>query len=178
MFSSGYYQIFKNNFFYRTSWVGACKGLSVNCRRRWKMSHSEKWGNENVKVRFLQVAMRNTSWKVSKYGVVFWSVFSPNTGKYGPEETPYLDHFHAVNLIILFICKNFRVINSLLLTFTKFWSIRPLRCQLHTIMKVIIYFLYIIVICLFHDIIFPWFIYILTSKLLVFPFVCLFVCWI
>ena len=43
-------------------------------------------------------------------------------------------------------------------------------------MKVIIYFLYIIVICLFHDIIFPWFIYILTSKLLVFPFVCLFVC--
>ena len=24
------------------------------------------------------------------------SVFSPNTGKYGPEETPYLDTFHAV----------------------------------------------------------------------------------
>ena len=121
------------------------------------------------------------AWKVSNYGVFsgpYFLVFRPNTGKYGPEETPYLDHFHAVNLIILFICKNFRVINSLLLTFTKFWSIRPLRCQLHTIMKVIIYFLYIIVICLFHDIIFPWFIYILTSKLLVFPFVCLFVCWI
>ena len=27
-------------------------------------------------------------WKVSKYG------FSPNTGKYGPEITPYLDTFH------------------------------------------------------------------------------------
>ena len=26
----------------------------------------------------------------------FWSVFSPNTGKYGPEKTPYLDTFHAV----------------------------------------------------------------------------------
>ena len=26
----------------------------------------------------------------------FWSVFSPNTGKYGPEITPYLDTFHAV----------------------------------------------------------------------------------
>ena len=33
-----------------------------------------------------------TAWKVSKYGV-----FSdPNTGKYGPEKTPYLDTFHAV----------------------------------------------------------------------------------
>ena len=26
----------------------------------------------------------------------FWSVFSPNTEKYGPEKTPYLDNFHAV----------------------------------------------------------------------------------
>ena len=25
------------------------------------------------------------------------SVFSPNTGKYGPEITPHLDTFHAVN---------------------------------------------------------------------------------
>ena len=24
------------------------------------------------------------------------TVFSPNTGKYGPEKTPYLDTFHAV----------------------------------------------------------------------------------
>ena len=28
----------------------------------------------------------------------FWSVFSPNTGKYGPEITVYLDTFHAVLL--------------------------------------------------------------------------------
>ena len=36
---------------------------------------------------------------MSKYGVIsgpFFSVFSPNTGKYGPEITPYLDTFHAV----------------------------------------------------------------------------------
>ena len=26
----------------------------------------------------------------------FWSVFSTNTRKYGPEKTPYLDTFHAV----------------------------------------------------------------------------------
>ena len=52
--------------------------------------------------------LRGTAWKVSKYGVFFWSVFSrirteygeivfsPNAGKYGPEKTPYLDTFHAV----------------------------------------------------------------------------------
>ena len=33
-----------------------------------------------------------TAWKVSKYGV-----FSgPNTGKYGPGKTPYLDTFQTV----------------------------------------------------------------------------------
>ena len=41
----------------------------------------------------------NTAWKGSKYGVFFgpyFSVFSPNTGKYEPEKTPYLDTFHAL----------------------------------------------------------------------------------
>ena len=41
-----------------------------------------------------------TVWKVSKYenfsGPYFF-VFGPNTGKYGPEITPYLDAFHAVH---------------------------------------------------------------------------------
>ena len=32
----------------------------------------------------------------------YLSVFSPNTGKYGPEITPYLDTFHAVCNIIRF----------------------------------------------------------------------------
>ena len=31
----------------------------------------------------------------TEYGDLL-SVFSPNTGKYGPEKTPYLDSFHAV----------------------------------------------------------------------------------
>ena len=38
------------------------------------------------------------TWKVSKYGVIsgrYFPVFSPNTGKYGPEITPYLDTFDA-----------------------------------------------------------------------------------
>ena len=34
-----------------------------------------------------------------KYGVLsspYFPIFSPNTGKCGPEKTPYLDTFHAV----------------------------------------------------------------------------------
>ena len=31
----------------------------------------------------------------------FWSVFSPNEGRYGPEKTPYLDTFYAVAVVIL-----------------------------------------------------------------------------
>ena len=51
-----------------------------------------------------------TARKVSKYGVFSgpyfpalglnterYSVFSPSTGKCGPEKTPYLDTFHAVD---------------------------------------------------------------------------------
>ena len=37
---------------------------------------------------------------MSKYGVFsgpYFPVFSPNTGKYGPEKTPHLDIFHAVS---------------------------------------------------------------------------------
>ena len=29
----------------------------------------------------------------------YLSVFSPNTGNYGPEVTPYLDTFHEVDII-------------------------------------------------------------------------------
>ena len=40
-----------------------------------------------------------TAWKVCKYGVIsgpYFSIFGLNTGKYGPEITPYLETFHAV----------------------------------------------------------------------------------
>ena len=43
------------------------------------------------------------AWKVSKYGVfsvTYFPVFSLNTGKYGPEKTPYLDTFHVVNVYL------------------------------------------------------------------------------
>ena len=41
-----------------------------------------------------------TTWKLSKYGVIsrpYFPVFGLNTGKCGPEITPYLDTFHAVS---------------------------------------------------------------------------------
>ena len=52
---------------------------------------------------------------MSKYRVIsgpYFPVFSPNTGKYGPEITPYLDTFHAVIPLkkgkeILKICSKF-----------------------------------------------------------------------
>ena len=55
---------------------------------------------------------------MSKYGVIsgpYFPVFglntgiygvNPNTGKYGPEITPYLDTFHAVHIITIFL-KNY-----------------------------------------------------------------------
>ena len=48
------------------------------------------------------MAMPLTALKVFKYGVFsgpYFPVFSSNTGKYGPEITPYLDTFHAVAVI-------------------------------------------------------------------------------
>ena len=49
----------------------------------------------------LQVNVSHTSWKVSKYGVIsgrYFPVFSPDTVKYGPEITPYLNTFHAMSM--------------------------------------------------------------------------------
>ena len=39
-----------------------------------------------------------TAWNVSKYG----AFCGPNTGKYGPEKTPYLDIFYAVLIKSIF----------------------------------------------------------------------------
>ena len=40
---------------------------------------------------------------MSEYGVIsdpYFPVFGLNTGKYGPEITPYLDTFHAVFILL------------------------------------------------------------------------------
>ena len=49
------------------------------------------------------MSVNKTEWKLFKYGVCFgpyFLVFSPNTGKYGPEETPYGDTSHEVQITI------------------------------------------------------------------------------
>ena len=49
------------------------------------------------------MSANNTKWKVFEYGVSsdpYFPVFSPNTGKCGPEKTPYLDTFHEVQINI------------------------------------------------------------------------------
>ena len=54
----------------------------------------------NESLPLFRVSSIVTASKLSKYGVIsgpYFPVFSPNTGKYGPEITPYLDTFHAVN---------------------------------------------------------------------------------
>ena len=46
--------------------------------------------------------VNNRPVKLSRYGVFsgpYFPVFSPNTEKYGPEKTSYLDTFHAVNCL-------------------------------------------------------------------------------
>ena len=50
---------------------------------------------------FIRMARFTTARKVSKYGDFsgsYFPVFSPNTGKYRPEKTPYLDTFNAVDI--------------------------------------------------------------------------------
>ena len=58
----------------------------------------------------------HTAWKVSRYGVFsgpYFSVFrldiqsfSPKTGKYGPEKTPYLDFFSSSDTSLFNIVKD------------------------------------------------------------------------
>ena len=47
----------------------------------------------------IKLGYTNTVWNVSKYGVFsgpYFPILGLNTGKYGPEKTPYLNTFHAV----------------------------------------------------------------------------------
>ena len=48
------------------------------------------------------IRQRTTALKVSKYGVFsgpYFPAFSPNTGKYGPEKTSYVDTFHVLSTL-------------------------------------------------------------------------------
>ena len=62
---------------------------------------------------------------MSKYGVIpglYFPEFSPNTGKFGPEETSYLETFHAT--------LNFRIFSEVISTYTTSTKQQPLRSVL------------------------------------------------
>ena len=72
--------------------------------RGFKIGRSSHWGCSRKKV-FLKISQ---NWQEKACdGVSFWIklrlfftwcwIFSPNAGKYGPQKTPYLDTFQAVN---------------------------------------------------------------------------------
>ena len=104
-------------FFFRES-KDTDKKFTENVRRVKLQNVTEN--DQPIVLKFSCLAMRQTNpiycWWTSKYFVNFFShpaftalyrkcekkywhhsVFSPNVGKYGPEKTPYLDTFHAVN---------------------------------------------------------------------------------
>ena len=64
--------------------------ISKNNKNNLKFYVSrKKWNNQNK---------CSIAWKVSKYDVFFWSVFSCIWTECGPEKIPFLDTFHAVQV--------------------------------------------------------------------------------
>ena len=72
------------------------------CEKFLQESLQTNWWFLEIKIITFPFLNTLTAWKVSKYGVIsgpYFPVFSPNTGKYGTEITPYLDTFHAMSLL-------------------------------------------------------------------------------
>ena len=62
---------------------------------------------------------------MSKYGVSsgpYFLIFGLNTGKYGPEKTPYLDTFHAA-FFFLIVDKTIKIDSKLLYSYRNNWLI-------------------------------------------------------
>ena len=45
---------------------------------------------------FIKYSLREKCSNTEFFSGPYFPVFSPNTGKYGPEKTPYVDTFHAM----------------------------------------------------------------------------------
>ena len=72
------------------NWVMRDNLLTQNCKfvtKRYLLKEIQ------ISSQFLQCVKSVQIWSFSG---PYFPVFSPNTGKYGPEETPYLDTFYAV----------------------------------------------------------------------------------
>ena len=92
--------IFEDIFAYRDDWAIFSNIAACNHGRDVCLNSVQKFrfliinlNKSSVSFGFVQTY---TAWKLSKYGVFsgpYFTVFSPNTGKYGPEKTLYLDTF-------------------------------------------------------------------------------------
>ena len=71
-------------------------GSPVICECSWKKTQIEKKKQTKIPSFFLVCIFSHSDWILRDAEYI--SVFSPNTGKYGPEKTSYLDTFHAVQL--------------------------------------------------------------------------------
>ena len=59
--------------------------------------------SEKLQVKVLLIGNEHCekSVQIRSFSGLYFPVFSPNTGKYGPEKTPYLDTFHAVQIPLI-----------------------------------------------------------------------------
>ena len=53
---------------------------------------------KSVQIRIFLWSVFSRIW--TEYGEIYLSVFSPNTVKYEPEKTQYLDTYHAMSLLV------------------------------------------------------------------------------
>ena len=78
-------------------WFIAQKQFRKSDKKLLRKTSENLHEKETAQIVFSTLKRKHSlAWKVSKYGVIsgpYFPVFSPNTGKYGPEITPYLDTF-------------------------------------------------------------------------------------
>ena len=78
---------------YRRAPMPKC-GFQLSCKKQ-KCS----WHFNATICRRIPVKLHPSAWKMSKYRLFsgpYFPVFNPNTRKYWPEKTPYLETFHEV----------------------------------------------------------------------------------
>ena len=75
-----------------------------SCERVHNITQTRSWDYLHIEISHCvkSVQIRSFFWSVFS---CIWTeyVFSPNTEKYGPEKTPYLDTFHTVSLTNCFV---------------------------------------------------------------------------
>ena len=74
--------------------------LSIHIPWKHQKTSGCQWHESTFEIKLLLCIHCVKSVQIRSY---FWFIFSPNTGKYGTETTPYLDTFYAMNLGTPFI---------------------------------------------------------------------------